>query len=84
MQDTLTDILSRADQEMSEGKKSLGVQKQMETALARLGDGLIPATNMIRDGVGRLVNVFAGDSEEARSYTAERKRLKIRPTMKTP
>lgn len=76
VQDTLTDILSRADQEMSEGKKSLEVQKQMETALARLGDGLIPATNMIRDGVGRLVNVFAGDSEEARAYTAERKRLK--------
>lgn len=76
VQDTLTDILSRADQEMSDGKKSLEVQKQMETALARLGDGLIPATNMIRDGVGRLVNVFAGDSEEANAYTAERKRQK--------
>lgn len=74
VQDTLTDILSRADQEMSDGKKSLEVQKQMETALARLGDGLLPATNMIRDGVGRLVNVFAGGSEEANAYNAERKR----------
>lgn len=81
VQDTLTDILSRADQEMSEGKKSLEVQKQMETALARLGDGLIPATNMIRDGVGRLVNVFAGDSEEANAYTAERKRQKDQADM---
>ncbi len=76
VQDTLTDILSRADQEMSDGKKSLEVQKQMETALARIGDGLIPATNMIRDGVGRLVNVFAGGSEEANAYLAERKRQK--------
>ena len=76
VQDTLTDILSRADQEMSDGKKSLEVQKQMETALARLGDGLLPATNMIRDGVGRLVNVFAGGSEEANAYNAERKRQK--------
>lgn len=33
---------------MSDGKKSPEVQKQMETALARLGDDLIPATNMIR------------------------------------
>lgn len=74
VQDTLTDILSRADQEMSDGKKSLEVQKQMETALARLGDGLLPATNMIRDGVGRLVNVFAGGSDEANAYNAERKR----------
>jgi hypothetical protein len=74
VQDTLTDILSRADQEMSDGKKSLEVQKQMETALARLGDDLIPATNMIRDGVGRLVNVFAGGSDEANAYNAERKR----------
>lgn len=76
VQDTLTDILSRADQEMTDGKKSLEVQKQMETALARIGDGLIPATNMIRDGVGRLVNVFAGGSEEANAYLAERKRQK--------
>ena len=76
VQDTLTDILSRADQEMSDGKKSLEVQKQMETALARLGDDLIPATNMIRDGVGRLVNVFAGGSDEANAYNAERKRQK--------
>jgi len=74
VQDTLTDILSRADQEMSDGKKSLEVQKQMETALARLGDDLVPATNMIRDGVGRLVNVFAGGSDEANAYNAERKR----------
>ena len=81
VQDTLTDILSRADQEMSDGKKSLEVQKQMETALARLGDGLLPATNMIRDGVGRLVNVFAGDSEEANAYTAERKRQKDQANM---
>ena len=81
VQDTLTDILSRADQEMSDGKKSLEVQKQMETALARLGDDLIPATNMIRDGVGRLVNVFAGGSDEANAYNAERKRQKDTASM---
>ena len=52
VQNVLTDILSRADQEMTDGKKSLEVQKQMETALARIGENLIPATNMIRDYVG--------------------------------
>ena len=73
-QDTLTDILSRADQEMTDGKKSLEVQKQMETALARLGEGLIPATNMIRDYMGRIVNVFAGSSPEANAYNEFRKK----------
>lgn len=76
VQNVLTDILSRADQEMTDGKKSLELQKQMETALARIGENLIPATNMIRDYAGRLVTVFAGGSEESNAYLAERKRLK--------
>lgn len=76
VQDVLTDILSRTDQEMTDGKKSLEVQKQMETALARIGENLIPATNMIRDYAGRLVTVFAGGSEESNAYLAERKRMK--------
>jgi hypothetical protein len=75
-QDVLTDILAKADQEMTDGKKSLEVQKSMDSAMAKLGENLIPATNSIRDYMGRLVNHFAPQSDEARAYQADRQKAK--------